>query len=178
MEDITAGQFAPASFTELDDPAFLAERARVRGLLEYEPENSVERTELERVYAAMTEEFCHRAAIAWRQATSNPGGPMSDDAHATGDRTHSYGVPVPTDEVRDAVELTRRARLALDTLAGGSTEQQGNHGGWMDNQARTRLLAVEVLLADPEALGNDALEGDLYILRDKLRAGEETRRAS
>jgi hypothetical protein len=48
----------------------------------------------------------------------------------------------------------------------------------MDNQARTRPLAVEVLLADPEALGNDALEGDLYIPRDKLRAGEETRRAS
>lgn len=33
----------------------------------------------------------------------------------------------------------------------------------------TRLLAVEVLLADPEALHNDALEGDLYILRDQLR---------
>lgn len=33
-----------------------------------------------------------------------------------------------------------------------------------------RLLAVEVLLADPEALQNDALEGDLYILRDRLRA--------
>jgi len=32
-----------------------------------------------------------------------------------------------------------------------------------------RLLAVEVLLADPETLGNDALEGDLYILRDQLR---------
>ena len=32
-----------------------------------------------------------------------------------------------------------------------------------------RLLAVEVLLADPEALNNDALEGDLYILRDTLR---------
>jgi hypothetical protein len=32
-----------------------------------------------------------------------------------------------------------------------------------------RLLAVEVLLADPEALHNDALEGDLYILRDQLR---------
>jgi hypothetical protein len=31
------------------------------------------------------------------------------------------------------------------------------------------LLAVEVLLANPEALGNDALEGDLYILRDKLQ---------
>jgi hypothetical protein len=32
-----------------------------------------------------------------------------------------------------------------------------------------RLLAVEVLLADPEALNNDALEGDLYILRAQLR---------
>ena len=32
-----------------------------------------------------------------------------------------------------------------------------------------RLLAVEVLLAHPEALNNDALEGDLYILRDQLR---------
>ena len=32
------------------------------------------------------------------------------------------------------------------------------------------LLAVEVLLANPEALANDALEGDLYILRDQLRA--------
>lgn len=35
--------------------------------------------------------------------------------------------------------------------------------------ARARLLAVEVLLADPESLGNDALETDLYILRDQLR---------
>jgi hypothetical protein len=34
--------------------------------------------------------------------------------------------------------------------------------------AAARLLAVEMLLADPEALANDALEGDLYILRDKL----------
>jgi hypothetical protein len=33
-----------------------------------------------------------------------------------------------------------------------------------------QLLAVEVLLADPETLGNDALERDLYILRDQLRA--------
>ena len=32
-----------------------------------------------------------------------------------------------------------------------------------------RLLAVEVPLADPEALHNDALEGDLYFLRDKLQ---------
>ena len=43
-----------------------------------------------------------------------------------------------------------------------------------DAQAMTaaRLLAIEVLLADPEALANDALEGDLYLLRDKLRGAE------
>ena len=35
--------------------------------------------------------------------------------------------------------------------------------------AQARLLAVEVLLAQPELLGNDALEGDLYILRDQLK---------
>jgi hypothetical protein len=37
-----------------------------------------------------------------------------------------------------------------------------------DIKARARLLAVEVLLSEPELLGNDALETDLYILRDKL----------
>ena len=36
--------------------------------------------------------------------------------------------------------------------------------------AQARLLAVEVLLAQLELLANDALEGDLYILRDKLKA--------
>ena len=36
--------------------------------------------------------------------------------------------------------------------------------------ARARLLAVEVLLAEPESLGNDALEADLYILPDQLMA--------
>lgn len=40
----------------------------------------------------------------------------------------------------------------------------------MNNLTSARLLAVEVLLADPEALHNDALEGDLYILRDQLLA--------
>jgi hypothetical protein len=39
-----------------------------------------------------------------------------------------------------------------------------------------RLLAVEVLLAGPETLGNDALEGDLYILRDQLRAATSAAR--
>jgi hypothetical protein len=32
-----------------------------------------------------------------------------------------------------------------------------------------RLLAAEVLLADPESLGDDVLESCLYILRDRLQ---------
>lgn len=32
-----------------------------------------------------------------------------------------------------------------------------------------RLLAAEVLLAEPESLGDDVLETCLYILRDRLR---------
>ena len=32
-----------------------------------------------------------------------------------------------------------------------------------------RLLAVEVLLSEPEALGDDVLESCLYILRNRLR---------
>jgi hypothetical protein len=31
-----------------------------------------------------------------------------------------------------------------------------------------RMLAVEILLADPEALDDDVLESSLYILREKL----------
>ena len=34
------------------------------------------------------------------------------------------------------------------------------------------LLAVEVLLSEPESLGDDVLEACLYILRDRLR-GED-----
>ncbi len=33
-----------------------------------------------------------------------------------------------------------------------------------------RMVAVEVLLAEPEALGDDVLESCLYVLREKLRA--------
>jgi hypothetical protein len=33
-----------------------------------------------------------------------------------------------------------------------------------------RMLAVEILLADPEALEDDVLEASLYLLREKLRA--------
>jgi hypothetical protein len=33
-----------------------------------------------------------------------------------------------------------------------------------------RMVAVEVLLADPEALDDDVLESCLYVLRERLRA--------
>lgn len=44
----------------------------------------------------------------------------------------------------------------------------------MNDMTRARLLVgIELLLlAEPEELGNDALEGDLYILRDQLNAGQ------
>jgi hypothetical protein len=32
-----------------------------------------------------------------------------------------------------------------------------------------RMLAVEILLAEPEALGDDVLESSLYLLRERLR---------
>lgn len=32
-----------------------------------------------------------------------------------------------------------------------------------------RILAVEILLAEPEALGDDVLESCLYLLRERLR---------
>ena len=59
----------PPDFIHLDDPAFLDERARVRRLLEHEPQNTIGRARLERLYAALTEEFLHRARIAWAQST-------------------------------------------------------------------------------------------------------------
>jgi hypothetical protein len=38
--------------------------------------------------------------------------------------------------------------------------------------ALSRLLAVEVLLAEPETLDDDVLESCLYLLRDRLRGAE------
>lgn len=66
MDDTPAGPAWADNLTDLDDPAFLAERARVRRLLEYQPANSAGRNELEQTYAAMTEEFMRRARIAWQ----------------------------------------------------------------------------------------------------------------
>lgn len=35
-----------------------------------------------------------------------------------------------------------------------------------------RMAAIEILLADPAALGDNTLESGLYILREKLRAAQ------
>ena len=53
----------------------------------------------------------------------------------------------------------------------------GNTPGMVTLPAHTaRLLATEVLLADPEALQDDVLECCLYILRDRLQgSGGEDR---
>jgi hypothetical protein len=58
----------PADFTHIDDPAFLDERARLRGRLEHLPQNARGRDEIERRYEAKTEEFLRRARIAWTSA--------------------------------------------------------------------------------------------------------------
>ena len=42
-----------------------------------------------------------------------------------------------------------------------------------DVTAQARLLAVEILLAEPELLDNDALETDLYLLRDHLTGADD-----
>jgi hypothetical protein len=55
-------------FARLDDPAFLAERARVRERLARLPDNTEGRAELERLYAAMNLEFDRRASAAWATA--------------------------------------------------------------------------------------------------------------
>jgi hypothetical protein len=58
----------PDDFRQLDDPAFLAERARLRGLLQHVSANAVDRARLERLYEAMNQEFDRRARIAWTEA--------------------------------------------------------------------------------------------------------------
>jgi hypothetical protein len=52
-------------------------------------------------------------------------------------------------------------------------------GRWQVNATETiatlprdaaRMLAVEILLAEPESLGDDVLESCLYLFRERLRA--------
>jgi hypothetical protein len=45
-------------------------------------------------------------------------------------------------------------------------------------RSAARMLAVEILLTEPESLGDDVLESCLYILREKLRGMTSTTRRS
>ncbi len=72
------------------------------------------------------------------------------------------------------------ARAALIRVYDASTEEVNERArkawsrdqlreGQMDDDLRKRLLAIEVLLQEPEDI-SDALETELYALRDKLQA--------
>lgn len=55
-------------YSQLDDPAFLAERRRVREELEH-TQKSQAKTDLAVRYQRLNEEFLRRASIAWTQAS-------------------------------------------------------------------------------------------------------------
>lgn len=55
-------------YRELDDPEFLAERARVRDLLEKTPEESADYPGIAQLFADMDAEFIRRARCAWSKA--------------------------------------------------------------------------------------------------------------
>jgi hypothetical protein len=92
---------------QLDDPAFSAERKRMREELEHTPANAASR-DLTALYQRINDE-------SGRESTPEMG-------------TSQLGITI-----------------------------------------LPRLLAVEVLLAEPEALHDDCLESCLYMLRDRLR---------
>jgi hypothetical protein len=56
---------------------------------------------------------------------------------------------------------------------GTVTGADGGGSGRPGIAALPRLLAVEVLLAEPEALQDDVLETCLYLLRDKLKGTQD-----
>lgn len=66
MEDSTPGAPRP-ELSELDDPAFLAERRRVRSLLEHVPAREADPGLAERM-RELDEEFLRRARVAWQEA--------------------------------------------------------------------------------------------------------------
>ena len=74
---------------------------------------------------------------------------------------------------RPARRLTVRRRHAGRVAKAGRTGPAvlRKTVGGEPKAARTlpRLLAIEVLLAEPEALQDDVLESCLYILRDRLK---------
>jgi hypothetical protein len=66
--DARSSDLAGTDFSELDDPAFLAERRRVRTLLEDTSECDVT-PELAQRLRELDEEFLRRARLAWQDAS-------------------------------------------------------------------------------------------------------------
>ena len=82
---------------------------------------------------------------------------------------------IPLTDLDDTTLMSQRleTRAALEKLSPKSHAAQSlieQYDALNDEFGRRVAWAVDMLLADPEALGNDALETDLYLLRDKLRA--------
>jgi hypothetical protein len=65
---VPAGEKAmDENFSAMSDPDFLAERRRVREVLEHTPEHEVS-AELSARFQKLDEEFLRRASLAWTQA--------------------------------------------------------------------------------------------------------------
>jgi hypothetical protein len=82
---------------------------------------------------------------------------------------------IPLTDLDDTTLMSQRleTRAALEKLSPKSHAAQSlikQYDALNEEFGRRVAWAVDMLLADPEALGNDALETDLYLLRDKLRA--------
>ena len=69
-------------------------------------------------------------------------------------------------------EFLRRASLAWTQAASGLGEPTMTELATTHSDA-ARLLAVEVLLANPEALHDDCLESCLYLLKDRLEGAND-----
>jgi|SRR5579859_4406496 len=82
MEATTPGS-PGTEISELDDPAFLAERRRVRTLLEHIPEHEIT-ADLQDRMRTLDDEFIRRARIAWQ--ASAPANPQSPHAGEPGTR--------------------------------------------------------------------------------------------
>jgi hypothetical protein len=87
--------------------------------------------------------------------------------------------PIPLTDLDDSTLISQRSeiRAALEMLPPNSHATKTlveQYDALNEEFGRRVAWAVDMLLADPEALGNDALETDLYLLREKLR--EQVRR--
>jgi hypothetical protein len=99
--------------------------------------------------------------------------PMAGNAKPEGDSSVSQPA-IPLTNLDDSTLISQRweIRAAMQKLPPNSHAAQSlvkQYDALNDEFGRRVAWAVDMLLADPEALGNDALETDLYLLREKLR---------